>query len=125
MRRKKFHKWFPTAALVFITWLTHSGCGSDAFVVVHVNGASDQRIQMLVLTATVSGLSRTWQATEVYSGRPAEVSFYLPDGTLGGLLSVEVAAWDTTYTVARGTTTGTVENRPRLDLSVQLQIVGS
>lgn len=125
MRRKTFHRWLPAAILLLLTWLTHGGCGRDAFVVVHVDGASDQRIQMLVLTATVSGLSRTWQATEAYSGHPAEVSFYLPDGTLGGALSVEVAAWDATYTVARGTSSGTVENRPRLDLSVQLQPVGS
>lgn len=125
MKRQIIAKRLSAAALLFSTWLSYGGCGRDAFVVVHVGGASDPRIQMLVLTATVSGVSRTWQATEVYSGHPAEVSFYLPDGALGDLLSVEIAAWDTTYTLARGTASGAVENRPRLDLSVQLRVVGS
>ena len=124
MKHKFVTRWLPTV-LLFISWTIYGGCGRDAFVVVHVDGASDQRIRRLVLTANISGVSSSWQAEEDYGGHPAEVSFFLPDGSLGGIVNVEVAAWDSTYILATGKASGSIENRPRLDLSVRLLPVGS
>lgn len=119
MKDARLSTWVLVAALLWSGCLSYSGCGRDAFAVVQVSGFNDDRVQRLALTATVGGR----QAVEDYAGHPREVSFFIPEGALGSSLSVKIDAWASTCILATGSASGTVENRPRLDLSIQLQLV--
>lgn len=117
MKHAAIRRWVQLAALLCIACLGGSGCGRDAYAVVQISGSSDDRIQLLGLSATVA----SWQASEVYIGHPNEVSFFLPEGALGASLSVTIDAWGPACILSAGSASGNVLNRPRLDLSVQLQ----
>lgn len=118
MQDSRLSTWVLVAALLWSGCLSYSGCGRDAFAVVQVSGFNDDRVQRLALTATVGGR----QAVEDYAGHPREVSFFLPEGALGSSLSVTIDAWEATCILAKGSASSSVENRPRLDLAIQLQL---
>lgn len=105
------------------TLLCHFGCGRDAYVLVGVNGGTDD-VTLLELRASIFGPAASGlTATEVYLGNPREISFFLPDSTLGMTLRVTINAWGPTCLVAVGNADATVENRPRLTLDIELKPV--
>lgn len=117
MKHEVVRKWVQLSALLCIAGLGGSGCSREAYAVVQISGSSDDRIQLLALSATVAN----WDAYEVYAGHPDEVSFFLPEGALGASLLVTIDAWGPACILSTGSTSGNILNRPRLDLSVQLQ----
>lgn len=126
---EKLAHWYRVLAILAAGLMVHCG-DHDAFLVINLTGipAGTDKLTTHIEVGTLS-TDDTWQ------GRPAQISMFLPDGTVywdsrkrdyvGAAIAVFVDAWDLSCVVASAKGRMVAVYKPKQEMTLKLSPQGS